>query len=102
MSRCVIREIGERHRWVESLAVAAAPIAHGRVEFLVAPRSDAGLAVGRDIGCDQHAERRFDRSSTAEGAIAAGDGACASAISTISRGKLVQSPAQSRKVDRIP
>ena len=41
-------------------------------EFVVGPGADSGLRIGRDVGRDEFAERRFDRPAAGEIAAAAG------------------------------
>ena len=87
-----MRRVGVRHGWIQMLAVAAAPLLQRIDEILVAPIPDAGRAIGRDIGGEDVAERRFDRPSACEGGTAgagvtglaiAHDGEVASALDQV-------------------
>ncbi len=60
-----LREIGERHGGVEVGAVAARAATERVHEVVVAPKADAGLPVGRDIGRRDHPERRLDAAAAA-------------------------------------
>src|SRR4029078_4999555 len=55
-----------RHRRVEALAAAAAPLAQGVDELLVGPGADPGVPVARDAGRHEGAEPRLDGPSAGE------------------------------------
>jgi hypothetical protein len=61
-------------------AVRAGTLCHRIHEFLVSPRSYAGLKIRGDVGCEDGSERRLDRTPAGEETVAARNGMTGGAI----------------------
>src|ERR1700758_2665210 len=73
------------------------------VKLVSSPGTNSGIAVRRDVGREQRAKRRLDRSAATERVITAGDGMAASAIgdvrqisAALDRSKILQVRASTR------
>ena len=71
---------GVRHGGIKPRAIGTNSPANGVVELVIGPRADAGVAIRRDVGRDDVAERRFDRAAAGKRLARIGNGMTGGAI----------------------
>ncbi len=79
------RHVGVRHRRIKMSAVATGAFGQRVHKLLIGPCANSCLRVGRDVGCDQTAERSFDAPASGEPVPRAWQGMTGAAIADVAQ-----------------